>query len=301
MNKSAIIIIILLSLFACKKESKDEELPKLNYTKQTIQYKLLPQTNADLLSLDVYYDSDKLNESLPVIVWVHGGGWCIGDKANQMENKKDLFAKLGYILVSVNYRLSPFPFETNNPNRIMFPKHNIDVADAVKWVYNHIADYGGNPNKLALMGHSAGAHLVALTGTNHRFLQQAGVPISSIKGVAVIDIWLYDVYEHIQNLPPVDMYINAFGTDPQLNIDASPIRHIQTGVAYPKYFIVKRGTPDRIQDADDFISALQQANVDVSQLEGSVYSHTEINNAIGKQGETFVTNPLKSFFEICFQ
>jgi len=131
MKKLIILIIINIVLFSCKKDIKIENV-KLKYTRQRFQYKSVMQTDNNLLSLDVYFDNKKLNESLPVIIWVHGGGWCIGDKSYQMENKKDLFAKMGYILVSINYRLSPYPYETTNTNRIIFPTHNIDVADAIK-------------------------------------------------------------------------------------------------------------------------------------------------------------------------
>ena len=153
---------------------------------------------------------------------------------------------------------------------------------------------------MVLLGHSAGAHLVSLTGTNFSYLQQAGVPLTSVKGIVSIDTRMYDVYYHIQNTPPFDMYINAFGTDPQENIEASPIRNIQNSIYYPKFFIVKRGTADRILESNVFINALQQAGVEVSQVEGTTYNHIEISNAIGKKGETLITNPLKQFLLNCF-
>ena len=57
-----------------------------------------------------------------------------------MDNKINLLRyQEGYVLVSVNYRLSPFPYELNNPDRVMFPSHKEDVADAIKWVYDNIA------------------------------------------------------------------------------------------------------------------------------------------------------------------
>jgi hypothetical protein len=142
---------------------------------------------------------------------------------------------------------------------------------------------------------------VSLTGTNFTYLQQAGVPINAIKGIASIDTRMYDVYAHIQNTPPIEMYINAFGTDPHENIEASPIRNIQNGLSYPKFFIAKRGTPDRVLESDIFINSLQQAGVDVTQIEAAIYNHTEINDAIGKQGETLITNPLKLFLTSCFE
>jgi len=297
-----IILLSWLVLFsAChKKQEADDNTTKLNYTKETVVYKNISGVTPNLLSLDVYYDSGKLN-SKPVIIWVHGGGWCIGDKAYQMENKKSLFAKLGYILVSINYRLSPFPYEPNNANRIKFPIHNTDVADAVKWVHDNISAYGGNPEQIALLGHSAGAHLVALTGTNQSFLQQAGVPIEHIKGIAVIDTKMYDVYHEIQELAnPDNMYLNAFGTDPQENTEASPIRHLHYS-AYPKFFIAKRGSITRVGAANQFIDSLSNNNIAVSSIEANIYTHAEINDAIGASGENIITPALTGFFQSCFE
>jgi arylformamidase len=74
----------------------------------------------------------------------------VGDKSSQIENKINLFRSLNYILISVNYRLSPFPFEISNTNRIKYPDHSIDIADALLWIHNNLEDFGGNKNKIAL-------------------------------------------------------------------------------------------------------------------------------------------------------
>jgi len=265
----------------------------------TVQYHEINGVDPDLLSLDVYYNS---NEDLkPVVIYVHGGGWSIGDKASQLENKINLFRSLDYVFVSVNYRLSPFPFETSNSDRIKFPDHNNDVARAIKWVHENISEYGGNNSKIALLGHSAGAHLVALTGTNEVFLKDLDLSFYNIKGIAAIDTEGYNVKEQIENGSSQDMYINAFGTELQDHIDASPILNISNPRTHPKFFIAKRGTTERIGKADDFITALADSDVFVSQVDGSIYDHSGINDAIGKTGETVITVPLKAFFEECFQ
>ncbi len=295
------LFILILVLDACKKESSKSQSSNssLTYTKETISYKQVPGVNQNLLNLDIYFDTKKLSPK-PVIIWIHGGGWCLGDKTNQMDNKKYLFASLGYILVSINYRLSPFPYQINNPDRIKFPVHNTDIADAIKWIYDNISQYGGDPTKIILLGHSAGAHLVALTGTNRSFLQQANVPVQNIKGIACIDTKMYDVYDVIQNQNnPDDMYLNAFGTDPQENIDASPIRQLNNHSYFPKFFIAKRGNFDRINRANQFINALQQAGIEVTEIEANMYSHSEINDAIGAENETVITPALVNFIKNC--
>jgi len=299
MKKLLILTIFLFS--AChKKTTSDEQSSNSEYQSTEIQYKSINGIDPDLLSLDVYYSDT--NTTKPVVVWVHGGGWCIGDKRNDLDNKKNLFRSLGYVFVSINYRLSPYPYELNNHSRIKFPTHNIDVADAVKWVYQNIENYGGDKNKIVIMGHSAGAQLVALIGTNLDFLQQANVPVSSIKGVAVIDTQAYDIYELTRlNYFNFDMYRNAFGTDSLQNIQASAIRNIQPGLTYPKFFITKRGDSFRLQKINEFIQALQNNNVEVYDVDAGIYSHTQINEAIGYPNENIITPALTDFLNICFQ
>jgi len=289
-----VFFLILLSLFSCRKSNNNDD--NNSYSSKEIQYKNISGVDSNLLSLDIYHYSD--NKTRPIIIWIHGGGWAIGDKRNSLENKKSLFNSLGYVFVSINYRLSPFPYEVNNPNRIKFPIHNIDIADAIKWVYDNIENYGGDKNRIILLGHSAGAQLVALTGTNLSFLQQAGVPINSIKGIAVIDTQAYDIYELIRSNAS-NMYKNAFGTDQNENISASAIRNISPNTHYPNFFIAKRGDSARISKANQFIQTLQNNNIYVEQVDGSIYTHGEINEAIGKKNENVITPVLKHFFEYC--
>lgn len=267
------------------------------YTKTTIQYKTVPGVDPNLVSLDVYYFEDQTARR-PIVVYVHGGGWAIGDKANSMENKTTLFSSLGYVFVSVNYRLSPSTF-SNDPNRVKFPIHNEDVADAVKWVYDNMASFGGEKNKIVLLGHSAGAHLVSLTGTSNSFLPARGIPLSTIKGIASIDTEGYNVADQVNS--GNETYINAFGTDQTDLLNASPIKQIAQNNSHPNFFIAKRGSANRIGLADDFITKLESVGVIVSQVTANQYDHEGINEAIGAPNETAVTNPLKAFLDQCFK
>ncbi len=297
MKKLLVFIIFLIASCYKGPEAKPDDF---HYKTAEIQYKSIIGINSDLLSLDVYYFDTNIPK--PVVVWVHGGAWCIGDKRNNLENKKKLFRSLGYIFVSVNYRLSPYPYELNNPDRIKFPIHNTDIADAIKWIYQNIENYGGDKNKIVIMGHSAGAQLVALTGTNMSFLQQANVPVDVIKGVIVIDTQAFDIYELIRlNYPNFDMYRNAFGTDSIQNIQASAFRNLNRSQVFPKFFIAKRGDSFRLAKNNEFIQALQNNNIDVYEIEANIYTHSQINDAIGLPNETLITPTIINFLEISFQ
>jgi len=266
-----LFFVLFILLFSCKKE---EMLPQ-EAISTLINYDSIEGVEQNLLSLKVFYYSNS-TQKRPVIVYVHGGGWSIGDKEQQLENKLALFYASNYIFVTINYRLSPFPFEINNPDRLQFPTHNYDVAKAIKWVYDNIGNYGGEKDKIALIGHSAGAHLVALTGTNSLFLENEGLSLSNIKGVAVIDTQGYNVREQVLQGENKNMYINAFGTDETQNRLASPIFNVVSSTTYPKFFIAKRGSAARIAFADAFIEELENKAVSVTQVNGSVYNHIQI-------------------------
>jgi arylformamidase len=102
------VIILFLSSLVCHTScNKDNDPEVLNlptdYVKSTVEYKTISGVDPNLLSLDIYHFGQTAAEK-PIIIYVHGGGWRIGDKKNSMGNKKSLFSSLGYLLISVNYR-----------------------------------------------------------------------------------------------------------------------------------------------------------------------------------------------------
>ena len=100
--------------------------------------------------LDVYAPTGA--KGLPVVFWIHGGGWQTGDK-KEVQVKPQAFTDKGFVFVSTNYRLLP-AVDMRTIVR--------DVAKAVGWTHAHVAAYGGDPKRLFVMGHSAGAQLAAL-------------------------------------------------------------------------------------------------------------------------------------------
>jgi acetyl esterase/lipase len=103
--------------------------------------------------LDVYLPAEGEVSNAPVLLQVHGGGWTIGNKDQQGIPLMQHMAAKGWVCVAINYRLAP---------RDPFPAHVIDVKRAIAWIREHIAEYGGNPDYVAITGGSAGGHLTAL-------------------------------------------------------------------------------------------------------------------------------------------
>ena len=93
------------------------------------------------------------DEPAPVLVYIHGGGWVMGDKRQQGIPLMHELVKRGWVCVAVNYRLSP---------RATWPAHIVDCKRAVAWVRQHIAEHGGDPGFIAVSGGSAGGHLSSL-------------------------------------------------------------------------------------------------------------------------------------------
>ena len=171
-----------------------------------LAYEDLPGVDPALLSLDVYPPAHGC--PAPVVIWVHGGGWRIGDKRNQMADKVRLLNDAGYAVVSVDYRLT----DPASPEPVRYPTHNEDVAAAVAWVHDHIAGYGGDPTRLALLGHSAGAQIVASVATDERYLGEHGLGLDALRCAAPLDTEGYDVAGPAG--AGIDIYRDVFGDDP---------------------------------------------------------------------------------------
>ena len=295
--RTPVLLLLAVLLCGCPQQTEiPTPAPPAELT-ETIQYQSLPGVDPNLLSLDVYFDSGE-DEVRPVVVYVHGGAWAVGDKANNISDKVALFRGENYVFVSLNYRLSPTEMGPNYADRVKFPVHNQDVATAVAWVADNIGRFGGDPQRIALLGHSAGAHLVSLTGTSPTFLTETGYATDLLRGVASIDTEGYDVAAQVADGNTV--YVNAFGVDPAENRAASPIYNLSEGRSYPPFFVAQRGSARRLGIASAFTDRLRAVGAEVTVLETQTYDHEGINAAIGAAGETEVTGPLLAFFREVF-
>lgn len=117
------------------------------------------KTEGDLeLKLDVLVPDKPITSPCPIVIYIHGGGWNKGDKGNyggRVWNAS--LAQQGFVAVNVNYRFS---------QQAIFPAQIIDLKDALHWVKEHAAEYGANPERVGVWGHSAGGHLAALLATS---------------------------------------------------------------------------------------------------------------------------------------
>jgi acetyl esterase/lipase len=122
--------------------------------------------------LDIYIPRQQPASALPVVLFFYGGSWDSGDKEDYLF-AAEAFASRGYLTVIPNYRVYP---------DVKFPEVMQDPASAAKWVKTHISEYGGDPNQVFMVGHSAGAHLLAMLAVNDQYLKQVDLKPKDFKG-----------------------------------------------------------------------------------------------------------------------
>jgi acetyl esterase/lipase len=231
--------------------------------------------------LDIY--APKGAKGLPVVFWIHGGGWQTGDK-KEVQLKPQAFNDQGFVFVSTNYRLLP---------AVDMATIVRDVAKAAGWVHQYIPEHGGDPKRLFIMGHSAGAQLAALICTDDRYLKAEGVPLADVRGCVPVDGDTYDVPAIIETaetrwrahgLPPAKFgHREKFGNDPAKHKDFSAVTHVARDKHIPPFFVLHvAGHPDTTAQAQRLGIVLKDAGVPVTVFGAKETTHTKVNADLGK-------------------
>lgn len=259
-------------------------------------YTTIAGVDPNLTSLDIYQPETPECDA-PVVMWVHGGGYSVGDKANQITNKANLFNSAGWILVSVNYWLTAPGLD----NSAQFPDHYNDVAAAFAWVHNHITEYGGNPTRIALLGHSAGADIVSNVATNPQYLQAVGLDLTAIKCAGPLDTEGFDKAQAGSSDPDGEraQWKNALGNNPNYIVETSATMLIDAGIGIPPMIGVVRGSAGRQRIETAFLATLDAAGVTTVMIDARSLTHNEVNNHIGAANDQVMTAPLMQFLTKC--
>lgn len=262
----------------------------------TVAYRSLPGVDPNLTSVDVYPVAGAC--STPVVMWVHGGGYQSGDKRNQMDDKVALFNGRGWTVVSVNYRLTA----PGQPGSAQFPDHFDDVAAAVAWVTGNIATYGGDPARVALLGHSAGADIVANVATNPRYLRVQGVDLTALRCAGPLDTEGFDKRAAGAQDPDgeKEQWQVALGNEPDYLRLTSATLLVEPGIGIPPMIGVVRGAPRRQQIESVFLDTLAAHGIPSTTIDARTLSHAEVNSHIGDPADTVMTAPLVAFLTGCF-
>lgn len=302
MRRLALVALLLSTLVASTVGAPAAEAqPTCTHSarvERDVRYLKIAGVEPRLTSLDIYEPAEagKCRDA-PIVMWVHGGGWRKGDKRHAVTDKVRLFNEAGYVFVSVNYRLT----DPRAPEPTRYPTHNEDVAAAVAWMVDNAADHGGDPDRIALLGHSAGAGIVASVATDERYLDEHDLELDALRCVAPIDTQAFDI-------PPVVegggvaalLYRSIFGNDPARWRDASALTHVATGKSIPDVLLVERGEPARRAMLARFADALRDADVGVTVVDASGLTHADVNTRIGAAGDEVMTPAVTKFLRGCF-
>jgi len=220
----------------------------------------------------------------PVLLMVHGGGWARGDKRSPgvVENKVAHWLPRGWIVVSANNRLLPDAAPLDQAR---------DIAAATAKVQQLAPAWGGDPSRVVLMGHSAGAHLVALLGADPSLLATAGA--RPVRGVVALDSAVMDV-PAVMSLPKLpSLYRNAFGSDPAAWPAVSPRHRLQRG-APPMLSVCSSQRRLSCVQSRQFAAAGAALGVRIEVLP-QADSHAGINHSLGL--ESAYTRAVDAFLD----
>ncbi|AUX69319.1 esterase [Porphyrobacter sp. HT-58-2] len=229
-----------------------------------------------LQALDLWVPQDA--KRAPLVLFVHGGGWKRGSKSNAVGRAMPgHMLEQGYAFASIDYRLVP---------AATVEQQAADVAAALAYLLKQADTLGIDRSRVVLTGHSAGAHLVALVGTDERYLKAAGLSFADIDGVMPNDGAAYDVSTQIAGAGPMmkRTYEQAFGTDPARHKALSPLTHAAAPNA-PAFLLIHVQRADGVAQNKALAEALRRAGtkVEVGSFPGEgLRGHAEINRKLGE-------------------
>jgi arylformamidase len=231
-------------------------------------------------TLDVYAPAE--GKDHPVVFWIHGGGWQTGDKSS-VQDKPQAFVDRGFVFVSTNYRLLP---------QVDMETIIRDIAKSLGWVHKHIAEYGGDPKRILVMGHSAGAQLAALVSIDDRYLKAEGVPFDVLKGCVPVDGDTYDVpaiietgetRRRVHGQPqPKFGHREKFGNDSEKHRNLSAVTHVAKGKGIPPFLILYVADhPDTSAQAQRLGTVLKDAGIPAKVFGAQETNHSRIDANLG--------------------
>ncbi len=211
--------------------------------------------------LDIYYPKIK-GEAKDVIIFIHGGSWRSGSKKEYWWLGRN-FARKNTVVAIINYPLSP---------KSQYQEMAFDCAEAVKWVQNNISKFGGNPNRIFLMGHSAGAHLATLINQDQRYFNKAGIK-NPVKGVILNDAFGLDMYQYFTTDPNgehVPGFKETFTSESNVWKEASPLNYIKIVPNPYLIFIGEKTFPSIRLQSPDFYNKIKQAQIksEIKEIKG---------------------------------
>jgi acetyl esterase/lipase len=246
---------VLLILFALLIVANEYAIARPSQRTRDIAYLDVKSAgfSAERHVLDVYAPKQKSTSGYPVVIFIYGGNWDSGNK-NLYSFIGRRLAKQNVVAVIINYRLAP---------GVLVPAMADDCAHAVVWTTQHIAEFGGDPNRIFTMGHSAGGGLAALLATKDELFTKLGLPRNPVKGAILDDPGGLDMFDYLKKMqyPNDQQYLVSFGKDPDVWRSVSPMYYVGKDSPPMLIYIGGRSYPSIINSGSNFIKKLQTLGV----------------------------------------
>lgn len=269
------LLLIFLVVLAAVKPLLAQKKDDNSYLRITnVRYATHTHSDPLLNMLNVYMP--KKGSNSPMVVWVHGGSLSYGDKDNVL-HKAEYFTARGYVFVSINYRLTP---------AVHHPANVQDVADAVVWLYENARHYSADPEKIFLIGHSAGADLAAMVAIDNKYLSKSGGSTRIIDGVVLLDGNGYDLSITMKNAgnKMKEWYTEAFGKTKKDWDQASAINFVEAGNEIPPFMIAYADDQDLSQkQAITLSKKLSEAKVKNTVFHYEKKTTNSLSKELGKE------------------
>lgn len=235
----SIALLMLLSFGSCAFKTISRS--------KNIEYLPAGVNGAEPERLNIF--SPKKHDGLKdVFIFIHGGNWNSG-KPSIYNFFGARLARKDIVAVNISYPLSP---------KATYKEMAFASAAAVKWVKEHIAEYGGNPEKIFISGHSAGGHLAALVSLDNSYFDSLAIS-NPVKGIILIDAAGLTMYDYLkaENFEQGHTYLNSFTTDPEQWKKASPVNYVHSGMP-PMLIYLGGKTYQSIKDGNEkFVQAVK--------------------------------------------
>ena len=264
-----------------------QELDTSDIHRSSVVYGDESRADHILQTLDVYQKRSDIRanpqSARPVVIYIHGGGWFFGDKAD-VHAKPAFFLSHDMVFVSANYRLQA---EYTLLDQLE------DVANVISFVHREHRRFQIDPDRIILIGHEAGGHLVSLIATDPRYLKQVGLSPSNVKGVVAINSIAYDLAHRMANS---EDYLEqrrirlAFGESETVWKTVSPISHVGVKgqeAALPAFALLHVAEDvAQTEQARRFARELQGAGSEVLIIPANSKTRDTIDQELGNPGDT---------------
>ena len=212
-----------------------------------------PDYDAARHRLDVYQPTEKAAAPRPVVLFIHGGNWNSGSKDDFLyKTVGQRLAKNGFVGVVMSYRLSP---------QVLVPAQAQDCARALAWTVQHIKEYGGDPGRIVVMGHSSGGGQAALLALgSDSLLARVGLPANAVHAALLDDPAGLDMLDYLKKLEYAGdaQYLIPFSKDPAVWRASSAIYHVRAGAPPMSIYVGGETYPSISGSSRRFADRLRQ-------------------------------------------